>query len=133
MSRSNYSEDGDTWAFICWRGAVNASIKGKRGQKLLKELLVALDEMEVKILIAEQLEHKGCFCTLGVVGKSRGIDLTKIDPDESYEVGKAFDIAEALSREIAYMNDEGFFGYDETPSNRWVRMRKWVDDNITKQ
>lgn len=35
MSRSGYSDDCYGWELICWRGAVNSAIKGKRGQSFL--------------------------------------------------------------------------------------------------
>jgi hypothetical protein len=115
MSRSGYSEDCETdWAWICWRGAVNSGINGKRGQKLLKELLVALDEMRDKKLIANDLVSDGQYCALGVVGKKRDINLNELDPQDSELVAKQFDISNALAREIVFMNDEGGF-YSETP------------------
>lgn len=56
MSRSNYSEDcDDNWAMIMWRGMVASSIRGKRGQKLLKELAEAMDAMPEKKLTNGQL------------------------------------------------------------------------------
>ena len=46
MSRSGYSDDiDDNWAHIMWRGRVASSIRGKRGQAMLRELLAALDAM----------------------------------------------------------------------------------------
>lgn len=132
MSRSEYCDDLDTWAMIRWRGAVSAAIRGSRGQALLRELAEAMDAMPEKRLISNELEHRGQYCALGVVGKARGLDLEKIDPDEPYQVATAFDIAGALAREIVYVNDEGYF-YNETPEQRWHRMRRWVDRMLTPE
>lgn len=130
MSRSGYGEL-DSWALICWRGAVASAIRGKRGQAFFNELLVAMDKMPVKRLIAHELESNGEFCTLGVLGNSRGLDMDKIDPDEPEQVSSAFDIACALAQEVVYMNDEyGCDWNDETPERRWARMRKWISDQI---
>ena len=42
MSRSGYSEDvDDNWDHIRWRGQVASAIKGKRGQRMLREMLGA--------------------------------------------------------------------------------------------
>ena len=137
MSRSGYSEDGDNWQLICWRGAVTSATKGKRGQAFLKELLVALEAMPVKELIAEELEFNGQFCALGVIGKARGIDMSKIEPDEPCQVSKEFNIAKALAQEVVYMNDEALdwmlSSKPETPEQRWSRMREWVLNQIIHQ
>jgi len=129
MSRSDYSDDLSSWSLICWRGAVASAIRGKRGQGLLKELLAGLDAMEVKRLIPEELEFNGEYCALGVVGKGRGLDMSKIDVEDSQYVAEIFDTSDALVREIAYMNDETW--YDETPEHRFDRMRNWVVSKIS--
>ena len=86
-------------------------------------MLTALDAMPEKMLIANELEADGRYCALGVVGKSRGIPMADLDPEDSDEIAGAFDIAAALAREIVFMNDDY---YDESPEHRWSRMRKWV-------
>ena len=129
MTRANYDGDCDGWALIRWRGAVNASIKGKRGQKLLLELATGMDAMTEKRLIANELVACGDFCALGVVGLNRGIDMTEIDPEDSKEVAKQFDIADALAREIVFVNDEMGPYKGETPEQRWIRVRAWVARN----
>jgi len=137
MSRSGYSEDvDDYWALIRYRGAVLSSIRGKRGQAFLCELLAALDAMPDKALISETLEEGEGVCALGAVCRSRGIDTGTIDPGESDEqagqLAKLLGIAPALAREIVYVNDEDGPGEDERPSRRWARMRAWVDGLLTK-
>lgn len=143
MSRSGYSDDiEDNWRHICWRGAVASAIKGKRGQAMLIELRDALDAMPVKRLVANELQADGEFCTLGVLGAKRGMDLASLDPDCAESVSAAFDIAEAMAREIVYENDEyggdhqwvdGIHKYaPETPEHRWQRMRAWIDSQIIR-
>ena len=132
MSRSNYSNELDNWALIKWRGQVVSSIRGKRGQRLLRELAEAMDAMPERGLIRDALEENGAHCALGVVGAKRGMDLDAIDPDEPEIVAKAFDIAMALAQEIAYINDECGPGWIETPAERWQRVRKWVAEQIKK-
>ena len=129
MSRSGYSTDIDGWALICWRGRVTSAIRGKRGQKLLKDLAEAMDAMADKKLIKYELKANGQYCALGVVGEKRGICLDDIDPEDADTIGEQFDIAVPLAQEIVFQNDEAVF-FDETPEERWKRMRKWVDEQI---
>lgn len=132
MSRSGYSDDYDNWALIKWRGQVASAIRGKRGQKLLRELASGLDATHEKVLIAGNLVNaEGNFCALGVVGNHRcmGEKLREIDPEDPDSVANAFDIATQLAQEIAFQNDENC-PWIETPQDRWTRIRKWVSENI---
>lgn len=131
VSRSNYSDDiHDYWQWICWRGAVNSAIKGRRGQAFLKEMLQALDSLPEHKLIAGELEADGAVCAIGAVGKARAIDMTGLDPEDTEAVVGVFGIADSLAREIVYENDEG--GYGDTPEERYIRMRAWVAEKIHK-
>lgn len=144
MSRSGYSDDCNGWDLICWRGAVSSAIKGKRGQAFLIELRDALDAMPEKRLIAEELVADGEFCTLGVIGAKRGIDMAGLDPDCRETVASVFNIAPALAAEIVFENDE-YPGYYQTqpdgsskwtresPEHRWRRMRDWVEACIKQE
>lgn len=132
MSRSGYSDDCDnTWAFIRWRGAVSSAIRGKHGQAFLRELLAALDAMPNKRLVPNVLEADGEFCTLGVIGKARGIDWTPVDVYDRGHVADLLGIADSLAAEIMYLNDEGVWA--PTPEERWKRMHQWVVEQITCQ
>ena len=125
MSRANYSEDLEQWEIAMWRGQVASAIRGKRGQKFLRDLLVALDALPDKSLIRHELQNQdGEVCAIGALGLAHGIDMSDLDSEEPVSVAAAFDIAEQLAREVAYMNDEY---YDtETPEARYVSMKKWV-------
>jgi hypothetical protein len=129
MSRSQYNDDIDNWQLIKWRGMVASSIRGKRGQKFLSDLLVSLDAMPDKRLIANDLEADGDVCAIGSLGKARGLNMTAIDPEDPPQVAAAFNIAECLAQEVVYENDEGAW-MKETPEERWKRMRKWVASKI---
>lgn len=130
MSRSGYVESLDEKAMNCWRGAVRAAIRGRRGQAFLREMLAALDAMPEKRLIhGDLVREDGEVCAIGSVFKARGLDVKGIDPyDYSTVAGKA-GVAEAMAREIEYENDEGTWR-DETPQKRWERMRRWVEKQI---
>lgn len=125
MSRSGYSDDIDQWDLIRWRGQVASAIRGKRGQSLLRDLLAALDAMPEKVLVISEYETKeGDVCTLGALGKSRGIEMQGFDPEDYDGWAHTFSVAPQLVQEITYLNDEG--SYNETPEHRWKRMRDWV-------
>ena len=104
MSRSGYTDDNDDpLARGRWRAQVKSAIRGKRGQSFLQELATAMDAMPVKELIANQLiDAEGACCTIGVVCKSRGIDVSKVDPHEPWDVGRAVGIAHQMAQEIEY-------------------------------
>lgn len=108
MSRSGYTDDGDGSELALWRGAVHRALKGKRGQQALREIRDALDAMPQKVLIGDSLvTADGEYCTLGVLGVARGLDMSKIDPEDWDAVAAKFGIAPAMVREIVYENDEG--------------------------
>lgn len=131
MSRSGYSEDGDdNWAMIRWRGMVASASRGKRGQKLFREMLAALDAMPKKRLIANDLKIQatGEVCALGALADFRGIDVSSVDPDDYDTVSGIFDVAPCLAQEVVFANDEWFYGL--TPEARWEKMRAWVVSQI---
>lgn len=131
MSRSGYSDDIDTWDLIMWRGAVASALKGARGQAFLKEMLAALDALPEPKLVANALEKDGAVCAMGAVGKSRGISMSHIDPEDPATVSNLFGIARALAQEVSYENDEGTYKRDETEEERFARMREWVVAHLT--
>src|SRR2546422_9707860 len=108
---------------------VASAMRGKRGQQFLQDLLAALDAMPEKSLIVGELEENGEVCAIGALGRARGLDMAKIDPEEPKEVAAAFNIAECLAQEVVYENDESSWTA-ETPQQRWTRMRNWVAEQI---
>lgn len=155
MSRSGYSDECENVGL--WRANVDRAIAGERGQKLLRDMLVALDAMPVKRLIEGAIqESSGDVCALGSVALLRKMDVTDLDECERDDVAKAFGIAPTLAAEVAYINDEYHRGecvtlqgpreqctYDrwgggysvfvpETPEERFVRVRAWVIENLSR-
>jgi len=113
MSRSGYVDDcgdDDPLAMGRYRQAVKRSIEGKRGQGLLRDLLVALDAMPDKRLYRGNFATAdGEYCALGTLGVARGIrmdDLGDEDDCDPAQVAERFGIAKAMAAEIMYENDE---------------------------
>lgn len=151
MSRSGYIDEDWDNTFGLWRGTVASSIRGKRGQALLRDAIIALDAMTEKKLARGFLERDGCHCLLGVVCKARGVDmrsLNVLDPDDfnAHGVAHALDISTPMAKEIVELNDQTEYwqedlnphpdygrvgGYlPETPEHRWQRMRDWCVKNL---
>lgn len=133
MSRSGYRDDIDQWDLIRWRGAVKSAIRGKRGQQALREIAAALDSLPVKELAAESfVTAEGEYCTLGALGRARGLDMAPIDPEDREGIAQTFGIAEALAAEIMYLNDDAIDAWKyvevETvgPLRRYEQRTRWV-------
>jgi len=134
VSRSGYTDDYDDIGQLNrWRANVDRAVRGKRGQKFLREMAAALDAMPVKELVADEVvrdsEH---VCAMGAVALARKLDVSQIDPYDRDEVAKTFDIAPTMACEIAFENDErrAWSGAKETPAERWARMRQWVAEKL---
>ena len=127
MSRSGYSDDCENVQL--WRGAVRSAIRGKRGQKFLREMLDALDAMPDKRLITDDLVNDGEVCAIGSVGIARSLRMDDLDPLYPHMIARRFGIAEALVQEIEYVNDEAGRKAD-SPYSRWCRVRAWVSAQI---
>lgn len=129
MSRSGYSDDCEN--VNLWRGAVERAIRGRRGQAFLREMASSLDAMPDKSLVAEELVTVGGdVCALGSVAITRKIATDGLDPEDYSSIARTFGISSAMAQEIMYQNDEGEYRIDETPQQRWQRMRKWVGQNL---
>jgi hypothetical protein len=137
MSRSGYSDDYEG-SIDLYRQAVHRATVGYRGQHLLKNLRDALDAMPVKRLITDAIKNEaGEVCALGALDPTAPSYNAEDDnwegPGSALDLAKHFNIAKALAAEIVYMNDEAvsWRAKEETPEERWVRMRAWVDSQIT--
>ena len=145
MSRSGYTDDYDydNWASIRWRGAVASAIRGQRGQRFIREAIAALDAMPEKRLAARTFEASGDFCTLGVIGQSRGVDLSVLNAecDDDYqsdvhrEAAGLLGIPRALAAEVMEENDECADEYEwhKAPFRRWRKMRDWLESQLREK
>lgn len=131
MSRSGYSCDLGSRELNLWRATVERSIRGKRGQAFLREMVAALDAMPVKELVdGDIVRDEQHVCAIGSVALARKLNVKEIDPSDRDAVGQTFGIAPALAAEIAFENDDDFGYGDKTPADRWKRMRSWAASKL---
>lgn len=140
MSRSGYSDsfgDERPGQLELYRANVERAFAGKRGQAFLRELATTLDAMPVKRLAAESFQAGGEDCTLGCVLRARGVDTTELDDaleqggpdgdrDVSEQAAAALGLPRCMAAELMFHNDEGGLAWNETPEQRWQRMRRNV-------
>lgn len=157
MSRVTSWEDDEPYpnASALFGANVERSLKGKRGQALLREIEEALLAMPEKRLRQGIVCRAGEVCTLGAVavhrlvkkGKSRAEALAEIEA-EAKEAGQVaeddwdssedetFDFLRALigikshplAWTLVYENDEA---HAPTPEALYDRMLKWVRARLT--
>lgn len=132
MSRSGYSDDCCGRELDLWRGAVDSAIRGKRGQAFLRELIATMNAMPVKRLIAHDLIANGEVCAIGSVAVARGVDVSGLNPDNSKGIARCMGIANALVKEIAFINDDDDFAYSSelTPEQRFSRVYEWARSQL---
>lgn len=143
MSRSGYSEDCEYLEL--WRGAVDRAIAGRRGQTLLQELEAALLALPEKRLCAFDVANPktGEVCALGAVALKRRLDkgavrlaaLREIEEEfpegvEAETMCGEFNIAEALAKEITYINDEAA---PADAQRRYEHVLRWVQSKIRRE
>lgn len=138
MSRSGYTDDiDDQWAYIKWRGAVASAIRGKRGQAFLRDLIAALDAMPQRLLIRNDLYRGQYVCAIGAVGMARKVPMGGVDPHDTHRVANLFDIADPMVCEIVHENDDNGWNWQEsrqeTPHERWKRMREWAAARLARE
>lgn len=134
MSRSGYSDDLDYRELALYRGQVASAIRGKRGQKMLRDLIAALEAMPVKELASYTLVQDGECCAIGALALHRGIDVSDLQQASCYEdeycdeaaepLARRLDVAHQLVREVIHYNDEML--EDVTPAERHRRVLGWA-------
>lgn len=135
--------------YALWQANLQRALKGKRGQKALRELREALLALPVKKLVAGSLcdlaaDGEASFCAVGAfafykrqqAGESaeHAIQaLAEADSGEEYELptveeGEACGLVHTLAWELAMRNDEIYGGL--TPEGRYTRYLAWVDSQL---
>src|SRR5258708_3710768 len=107
MSRINYCDEEERpGQFALWNANCQRSIKGKAGQRELREFETALLALTEKRLIRDALtDGTGGLCAIACYAKHKGIDLSAFDLDESDEVGIAAGMPRLVAWEVIALND----------------------------
>lgn len=157
MSRfGDYGDnDGSTITWEMWEHNVNAALNGKRGQKALRELLLALDAIPGHRLIRDSFASStpttdapdGQACAIGAwvaykriaTGKATGwrecieqLETQYGYPEgyETSEIGKReLGITRVLAEHLAWRNDEMYHSAP-TPEALWEATRAYVLSKI---
>ena len=136
MSRL-YQEDYDfePWMPGQQAGALKSAIRGRRGQRLLLDLVAGLDALSVPELSAGALEDEatGCCCALGAVRRYRGpaaVPLYYHPKEEDLDpphFAKPFNVAPALAYAVVEAN-EGWSdsNVESARRQRWKAVRAWA-------
>lgn len=156
MSRLNYADEEDRpGQFALWDANCRRSLKGKTGQRELRELEAALLALPEKRLIKDALtDDRGGVCAIGCYARHKGLDLSKFDPEyESDEVGVEAGMPHLVAWAVVALNDveldtvwevghgplgryEGQYKggialiRDMTPEERYTRVLAWVREQL---
>lgn len=136
MGRSGYTEiedSEDVGRAGLYLGRVANSIRGKRGQAALVNIVKALDAMEKKELVEGSFNTESGVCTLGALGLFLEINTDDLEVEEGVfsddEVdcelaGSKFNITACMAAHIMWENDEMWT--NSSPHGRWQGMRAWA-------
>jgi hypothetical protein len=160
MSRFGDSDYDGEFKLELFRANVDRAIKGKRGQKALREMREALLALPEKKLVSGALcvvrrddDDKPVaaegFCAIGAFSFAKrlkaGEPMEKIldelaqNPDDDFEnefdtidEGRRQGLVGVLAWELAWMNDEGLGQWKEnlTDEERYSRYLAWVESQI---
>lgn len=108
-----------------FRSILQRAASGKRGKKLLEDIVQAMMALSEPRLLSDNLEVDGEVCALGAVLRARNIVLNHIDCNAP-GIARALDAPETLVREIISVNDDEFGLTVETPEERFKRFGSWA-------
>ena len=129
--RISYSDD-ELWPgqFELWQANCKRSMRGKAGQKSLRELEAALLNLPRKRLIANQLQDEsGDVCAIGALVKAKGI--TPLHPEyEIEDIGVQCGMPRLVAWKVVEMNDVEF---SRTSEERYGKLLSWVQREIARE
>lgn len=130
--RIGYSEDEDyPGQFELWQANCRRSLRGKQGQKELRELRAALLALpEKKLLRGELYDDHGGVCAIGAYAKHKGLKLSAFPADEDTDrVGVQGGMPPLVAWKVVEVNDM-ILERRLTPEERYTRMLAWVEGKI---
>jgi hypothetical protein len=140
MTRHWTGESDDPLDWGRYQAALGSSLRGRRGQQLLRDLIAGLDALPEPELSAGALADRetGCVCALGVVGLQRGRSFDELahedftrgaDPED---LAEQFDISPTLANEIVQTNDEWWHNSNEKRAReaRFHCVKRWAMSHL---
>ena len=133
MSRFWEDESDDPLDYARYEAAKRSTLRGRRGQAFLRELVAALDALPRPELSEGALGDRrtGCVCALGAIALAQGDsfdDLAKDNGNWSLdETAERYSISPTLANEIISANDDWRDGNAvNVRRSRWRHVRAWA-------
>lgn len=123
--RISYSDEEDfSGQYALWDANCGRSMRGRLGQRELRELETALMALSEKRLIKDALEDDhGGVCAIACYAKHKGVDLSKFDPEyDNDDVGVAAGMPRLVAWSVVALNDitlDTVWEVADGPLNRW--------------
>jgi len=102
---------------------MSGQIHTRKGKKIIREVIAALDKLPKPRLISGRMEFGGDFCAIGALYKDCSLN-TSFDPS-IHQLAAMLDAPVDLIDRIMAANDH--LGSEETPEQRWERMRNFLE------
>ena len=133
MSRFWEGESDDPLDWGRYEAAKRSTLRGKRGQAFLRELVAALDALPKPELSEGALGDRrtGCVCAFGAVALAQGESFDDLAKDNGnwspHEVAEWYSISPTLANEIIRANDDWRDGNAaDVRQSRWRHVRAWA-------
>lgn len=133
MSRFWEGESDDPLDWGRYEAAKRATLRGKRSQAFLRELVAALDALPQPELSEGALGDRrtGCVCVLGAIALAQGDSFDDLAKDNGNwspdDAAKWYSISPTLANEIISANDDWRDGNAvDVRRSRWRHVRAWA-------
>jgi hypothetical protein len=140
MSKKRDGESDDPLDWGRYEAAKRSAIRGRRGQRLLRDLIEGLDALPKPELSAGALgdRRNGCVCALGAVALQRGEKFDKLAKDngewgpDGIVFDALLDISVTLANEVMSTNDDWCDGSNMKADrrSRWRHVKAWAENQI---
>ena len=137
MSRTWEGESDDPLDRGRYEAAKRSTLRDRRGQAFLRELIAALDALPRPELSEGALgdSDTGCVCALGAVALAQGDPFEELAKDEGNwspeDAAGWYDISPTLANEIISANDDWRDGNSpDVRQSRWRHVRAWAVANL---
>lgn len=137
MSRTWEGESDDPLDWGRYEAAKRSTLRGRRGQAFLRELIAALDALPRPELSEGALGDRrtGCVCALGAVALAQGDSFDDLAADNGNwgpeDAADWYNISPTLANEIISANDDWRDGNSvDVRQSRWRYVRGWAVSHL---